>query len=381
MKIDIFGSNGLINKLFGRNSEETADELFDKANQFFEKGNTGDAYVYLQAAAVKGHAEAAFQMGSAIAEQKTFGSMEDAVKYLSIASDHDHPFATTNLATCYQMGNGVKVDHVKALHLLNKAIKLGDEMAEFNLAQTYLCGVGVKQDEEKGWSMLERLAANGNNNARAYMNDLLQKGYEAPIKRHVEQGIPEELHEERTDSYLVDHAPEGVINDAKIFCLYESAKLGDKSAIDELMELGGNQMNRDTMNALRKLGLIKEDVSDAFKRETVEYIAEAWKTYNVEPLYIVCAWTYPGFVYREYENGKILFKTSSEDVFIERIANELSRCTNERIAPKFRLREVKNTSGYCVDVLIQGVSISSFYLDIEKNHFKGIYRVFDNSII
>ena len=380
MKINIFGSEGLIKKLFGKEVEKTPEQLYDKANDLFKEGNTGDGYVYLQAAAIKGHAEAAFQMASAIAEQKTFGSMEDAVKYYTIASDNNHAFASTNLATCYQLGRGVEVDHVKAIQLLNKAIKLGDEMASFNLAQTYLLGVGVNQDEEKGWSMLEVLASRGNKNAKAYMDDLLKKGYNPPYKGKGENGLSEKQNKDNLDKYAVDHAPECSINDSKIMELYNSAKTGEKSAVDELMELGGNQMKRDAMNALRKLGLIVEDVSDDFKRGTVEYIARAWKTYNVEPLYVVCAWTYPGFIYKEIKNDKVLYETQSEDDFLELIANELSNCTKNKIVPKFRLREVDNSSGYCVDVLIQGVSLSSFYLDIDNNHFKGIYRIYEDSL-
>jgi len=380
MKINIFGSEGLIKKLFGKGVEKTPEELYDKANNLFKEGNSGDGYVYLQAAAINGHAEAAFQMASAISEEKTFGSMEDAVKYYTIASENNHAFATTNLATCYQLGRGVEVDHVKAIQLLNKAIKLGDEMASFNLAQTYLLGVGVRQDEEKGWSMLEVLASRGNRNAKAYMDDLLQKGYKPPYEGNVENGLSEKQNKDNLDKYGVDHAPECSINDSNILKLYNSAKAGEKSAVDELMELGGNQMKRDAMNALRKLGLIAEDVSDDFKRGTVEYIARAWKTYNVEPLYVVCAWTYPGFIYREIKNDKVLYETKSEDDFIELIANELSKCTKNKIVPRFRLRDVDTPSGYCVDVMLQGVSLSSFYLDIEDGHFKGIYRIYEDSL-
>ena len=95
---------------------------------------------------------------------------------------------------------------------------------------------------------------------------------------------------------------------------------------------------------------------------------------------MVCAWTYPGFKYREYRNNDLLYETTSEDDFIELISNELSKCTKNKIVPKFRLREVDNPSSYCVDILIQGVSLSSFYLDIEDGHFKGIYRVYDDTI-
>ena len=179
----------------------------------------------------------------------------------------------------------------------------------------------------------------------------------------------------------IDHAPECSIQDAKVLSLYQSAIKGDDSAKAELMELGGNQMNREAMNALRKLGVIKEDISDDFKRGTIEYIANAWKTYNVEPLYIVCAWTYPGFVYHEYRKNKVLYETSSEDNFIERISNEMSNCRKNRIATKFRRREVDNASCYCVDVFIPGISLSSFYLDIQAGHFKGLYRIYDDTTV
>ena len=354
MKIKIFGSRSLIKNLF-KSSEETPEQFFDKAQALFQKGNTREGYIFLQASALKGHAEAAFQMGSAIFENKTFGSMKDAVKYLTIASDKGHAFATTNLATCYQMGKGTDVDHVKAIHLLNKAIKLGDEMATFNLAQTYLLGVGVKRDAQKGWGMLESLASKGNKQARQYMDDMLRKGYDLPQNEEKPCTTSKSQGPEWAEKFGTDNAPDCNIADKHVLSLYDSAKNGDESAKMELMELGGNRMNREAMNALRKLGLITENVSDDFKRGTIEYIATVWKTYNVEPLYVVCVWTYPGFIYREYKDDKVLFETKSEDVFIERMSKELSRCTKERIVPKFRLREVNNSSSYCVDVLLQGI--------------------------
>ena len=137
------------------------------------------------------------------------------------------------------------------------------------------------------------------------MDDLLQKGYKPPYEGKIDIGLSEKQNQDNLDKYAVDHAPECSINDTNILNLYNSAKKGEKSSVDELMELGGNQMQRDAMNAMRKLGLIAEDVNDDFKRGTIEYIATAWKTYNVEPLYVVCAWTYPGFIYREIKNDYI----------------------------------------------------------------------------
>lgn len=380
MNIKIFGPEGFLKKLFGKNTEETAEQLYSKAKSLFDKGNAADAYVYLQAAALKGHAEAAFQLATAISEKKTFGTMKDAVTYYTIASEKNHAFATTNLATCYQLGKGTEIDYIKAIQLLNKAIKLGDEMAAFNLAQTYLLGVGVKQDEKKGWSMLTSLADKGNKRAQDFMSNLIQKGYKAPYIEGKQPFSSRTQNSKNIHEYEIDHAPECEIEDSQITTLYNSAKQGNKTAIDELMDLGGNQMNREAMNALRKLGLIVEDVSEEFKRGTIEYIATAWKTYNVEPLYIACVWTYPGFIYREYCNDRVSFETKSENVFIERISKELSKCVKDKIAPMFRLRQVNTSSSYCVDVLIQNISLSSFYLDIEDGHFKGIYRVYDNTI-
>lgn len=202
MNIKIYGSEGLIKKLFGEEDKESPKQLYDKANKLFAEGNTGDGYAYLQVAAIKGHTEAAYQMASAIAEKNTFGSMEDAVKYYTIASENNHAYATTNLATCYQFGKGVAVNHDKAIELLNKAIRLGDDMACFNLAQTYLLGVGVNQDEKKGWHMLEVLASRGNKNAIAYMDYLMQKGYNPPCEERGENGKSQKQNQDNLDKFL-----------------------------------------------------------------------------------------------------------------------------------------------------------------------------------
>ena len=375
----IFGPKGLIKKLFGQRISYTPEQLYSKAQDLLKNGQTEDGYTYLRASALNGHAEAAFQVALAVSENELLGTMEDAVRYYSIASEKGHAQATTNLAICYQLGNGTDVDHVKAIHLLNKAVKLGDDMAIFNLAQTYLLGVGVKKDETKGWLMLESLAAKGNKRALDYMNNLKQNGFNI-LKENFSNMSSGSLCDKLLDNNITDYAPECTICDSKILAIYNLAKGGNKSAIDELLDLGGNRMNREAMNALRKLGIIKEDISNDFKFGSINYIASAWKTYDVEPLYILCSWTYPGFIYREYKNDTILYETVSEVDFIGRIANEISNCKKQNIIPMFRVREVDTSSVYCVDVMIKGVSLSSFYLDIKDDHFVGIYRLYDNAI-
>lgn len=380
MSLKIYGPKGLLNYLFGKKNVETPEDLYNKAHKLWDEGNTADGYVYLQAAATKGHAEAAFEMANAIFAQKTFGSEKDAANYLTIASEKNHAFATTNLATCYQLGKGVEIDYTKAIRLLNKAISLGDDMAIFNLGQTYFFGVGVQKREKQGWEMISRLADKGNQQASEFIKDLLSKGY-----------VPHELDSDakpidpkKVRISAIDHAPECVLSDRNIIELYEAAKNNDEGAKSKLIDLCEDHLDREAMNALRKLGTIKDDTSDNFKYGCAEYIAQAWKSYDVTTLRILVAWTYPGFIYREYylsDDGskQLVFQTESDSEFLDKIAKEMSESISKRIRPKYRMREVSSPSRYCVDVAV-GSSVSTFYLDIKEGKYLGLYRVFSDTI-
>lgn len=379
MKLNIFGSKNLIDKLFGKKSDDTPNDLYAKAHELWDKGNTGDGYVYLQAAAIKGHAQAAFEMANAIFDKHTFGSDEDAVKYLKIASDKNHAFATTNLATCYQFGRGVEIDYVEAIRLLRKAMSLGDEMAQFNLGQTYFFGVGVKKNEANGWFMIKSLADKGNQQALNFIKDLLSKGY-IPNETSTED---KSIDHSKIHASSIDHAPDCVLTDEDIIGLYNAVIIGDEDAKSKLLDLCEKQLHREAMNALRKLGIIKDNINDDFKYGSANYIAQAWKGYDVTPLHILVAWTYPGFIYREYRMAggqkQLTFETRSDSEFLDIMAKEMSDCVKKSIRPMYRMREVSSPSKYCVDVKI-GDSISTFYLEIKDGKYLGLYRVFGDSL-
>lgn len=357
------------------NLEGTPAELYDRAMKFFETGNTGDGYTLLQASAEMGYPQAAFNLGYAIMQNKTFGTLEDAVRYFTSAAKQGHMEAMTNLAVCYQTGRGVKANPIKGHNLLKSASELGDDIAIVNLAQTYLFGVGIPKNEMKGWKILTDAVNKGNVSALDLLRRLENKGILPP--ETIEDGNNQECGLVFNETMRVDNAPECEIDDIRVECLYNKVRGGSSTELSELLELAGELMYRPAMNALRKLGSITEDSSDNFKRGTAEYLATAWKHYDVEPLRIVAAWTYPFFEYKEIKNGISTYQTNDEEEFIERIQKDFSWSIENHVVPRFRLRESNDEGIYCVDVLLEGKSLSTFHLVFSDGHFMGICRVYE----
>lgn len=373
MKFNLIGRLKFFQKK--SNLEGSPEELYDRAIKLFEQGNTGDGYTLLQASAEMGYPQAAFNLGDAIMRGQTLGSHEDAVRYFTAAAKQGHIEAIANLAVCYQTGRGVKANPVKGFNLLKSASELGDDIAIVNLAQTYLFGVGIPKNEMKGWKILREAVDKGNVNAIDLVRKLEKKGVVPPE-------VIEDVNEQKcglifNEKMREDNAPECEIEDIRVEYLYNRVRTGSSAELPELMELAGDFMYRPAMNALRKLGSITEDSSDNFKKGTAEYLANAWKHYDAEPLRIVAAWTYPSFEYKEIKNGITTYQTDDEEEFIESIQQDFNWCIEKHVVPKFRLRESEDDGKYCVDVLLDGKSLSTFHLDFSDGHFIGICRVYE----
>jgi len=136
-----------------------------------------DTLAWLKAQDKEGNLDATFALGM-VYYQGEYGEKQDfntAATCFAKAADKGHPQATTMLATCYLMGNGVEKDMEKARKLYMIAIKKGDNslidiltplaeqqgslFASQLLAECYSKGIGVKVDKAKSMHFTE-IAAN-----------------------------------------------------------------------------------------------------------------------------------------------------------------------------------------------------------------------------
>lgn len=368
IKLKIFGEEGFIKKLLKKN-DKSPQQLYEYAQKLWSDNNIVDGCSAMQMAAQLGHAEAAYTMTCLIKQENFPGTSEDIVNYLTTAANQNHMHALNDLGNCYRQGIGVEKDVFKAIALYERAYKLGDEMAAFNIAQTKMLEMDLKENSKEGMEQMIALARKGNQQAIEFLDYMRSRGLK----------IPEKVYKPQADKE-VDHAPECQIIDSHIAKLYADAKMGKQEAMEELMELCGNQFNRQAMNALRKLGRIKEDMSRNFKDGCANFMYDAWVALDVEPLRVLASWTYPSFEYGEYtkRDGKwyAIFEASQESDFIKRLSSEMKRCKLSGIKPKVQLLANARTGDRCVEVAIDKKNISTFYFKFDNDHYTGINRVY-----
>ena len=352
---------------------DSADNLYTKGHLMLDRGDL-DGCTLIHKAAYMGHPEAAFEMGNIVMSGSIPGGPEDAVKFYEISARGGNAKGLTNLANCLQSGCGIEQNTQRAINLLKIASILGDDMANFNLGQMYIGGFGIPQDEAQGWNLLSESAKNGNKESEAYINDLLSKGFTPPA---IVENNPNSIN--YSSDFLIDHASDVSIDSQEIRKLYKEIVNGNTSKVSDLLDLTKNHINRDAMNALRKLGLVSEDMSDNFKYGCADFIANSWKEFDVWKLETLIAWTYPYFTYVEYDatTESRIFESKIEKEFIQRIGMEFDLCLSKNLIPKYRIRESKCQGKFCIDVYIQGESISTFHLAVNNSHFVGLYRVYN----
>lgn len=178
-KIKLYGTPKFIEQFLKYAPTMTAQELYDYGQELLSANNL-DGCTVLQYAAQIGHPEACMIMANAILSGSGWGSLEDAVRYLTTAADNGNIEALTNLASCYTIGRGVKTNMALGFSLLLKASALGDDLATLNIAQMYFTGTYVKQDKIRGWVLTQELVAKGLPEAKDFMDKMIKSGYVGP---------------------------------------------------------------------------------------------------------------------------------------------------------------------------------------------------------
>jgi hypothetical protein len=176
------------------------------------------------------------------------------------------------------------------------------------------------------------------------------------------------------DSYDANKG-EYIDADGAVAALYIRVRKGSKEALDLLLELCGNYMNKYAFNALNELGKMGSVTDVNTRQGFARYVFDAYKSTDREKLEMIAFWSYPSFYYKEVDSSnKILFETTSEKEFVDRLIDEMY-CAHSNGKPiQMRLTEFNND--FRTDVKI-GNLISTFKFVFGEKTFSGIIRTFD----
>jgi uncharacterized protein len=101
---------------------------------------------------------------------------EAGIRWLKIASENKHVFASTNLAICYYFGDHVVQSYEKAWPLLQFSAEQGDLSAKYYIALSYLNGHGIAQDTCRAFKILLHCACEGMTFAQLLLADCYSNG-------------------------------------------------------------------------------------------------------------------------------------------------------------------------------------------------------------
>jgi len=116
------------------------------------------------------------------------GKLDEAIKYLTEASDYGYFVALNELGRRYLKGNGVRKDENEAFQLFKKAADQHYALAEYNLGCIYMKGFPhTKPDEKIASDYYKRAAEQGNKEAQYslaifFLNKRSTKGNEEAFK-------------------------------------------------------------------------------------------------------------------------------------------------------------------------------------------------------
>ena len=102
------------------------------------------------------------------------GEFSTALDYWLPLAEQGDANAQLNIGLMYDAGQGIPVDHDRAVHWYRKSAESGLAAAQYNLGLMYRDGQGVERDSRQANTWLERAAAQGLQAARALLNNELQ---------------------------------------------------------------------------------------------------------------------------------------------------------------------------------------------------------------
>jgi TPR repeat protein len=141
--------------------------LYDQAQAALARHETARAIALFEAAARKGNAAAAYNLGRIYSQGEGAPvNPQAAIHWFRAAAGEGNPGAAYQLGLAFQTGRGVTQSAVEAAHWLRKAADQGYVDAEARLGALYARGEGVPQDRSEAARWYAAAASHGDAGAR-----------------------------------------------------------------------------------------------------------------------------------------------------------------------------------------------------------------------
>jgi TPR repeat protein len=147
-----------------------AFDCLERATDRIKDGDEAAAVVAVKRGARMGDARCKFILGMwSLSGAKAKQDPDQGLRWLRAAAKDGLPIAQSCLGLLYASGLVVEQDEQKAARLYRKAAEYGDPLGQTALALASFRGVGVQQNRVDAYQWMSLAAAQGNEEARAYL--------------------------------------------------------------------------------------------------------------------------------------------------------------------------------------------------------------------
>jgi TPR repeat protein len=167
----------------------------------------------------------------------------EAFVLLKPAADWGNPNAQYLIATMYDFGRGLRVDHEEANVWYLRAAQEGQDDAQYNLAISYKRGEGIEQDDAMAVYWLGRSAARGDQDALSVLEDYANSEPEAMYALALIYRNGAELHTDNPALYPDEEDDRSIAPDPEqyLYWLNQAAEQGHPQAVKEAAALNAAQ--------------------------------------------------------------------------------------------------------------------------------------------
>lgn len=157
---------------------ESAEELYRKANNYFDNKNYTEALKCYHGAADQGSAAALNEIGYMYSNG--LGVTKDhkkAVPYFLQAALKGNATGQYNIAYCYEFGSDAKQDYNEAAQWYNEAAKQNHVLSQYRLGTLYYYGRGVDKNYNEAAYWFLKAAEAGNMDSQNFIGICYNNGY------------------------------------------------------------------------------------------------------------------------------------------------------------------------------------------------------------
>jgi len=155
---------------------QTAQQYFDKGNEYFELKDYDNAITYFKMANDMCGGNEPVCLCSIGSSYYLKDNYSQAAYWYRKAAEQGNANAQHNLGNCYYYGKGVEQDYTQAVYLYRKAAEQGNSDAQNALGYCYYNGEGVERDYSQAVYWFRKAAEQGHGEAQYFLGRCYEKG-------------------------------------------------------------------------------------------------------------------------------------------------------------------------------------------------------------